>query len=109
LLSDRLPKDEPDVVLMRVIVTGLRDKKPLQLVWDCIDYADQAVNLSAMMRMTAFPASIVAQLIARGDISERGVLRQELAVPTRLFLAEMASRGVALQMVERQPVLKSQV
>jgi lysine 6-dehydrogenase len=109
LLSDRLPKDEPDVVLMRVIVTGLRDKKPLQLVWDCIDYADQAVNLSAMMRMTAFPASIVAQLIARGDISERGVLRQELAVPTRLFLAEMASRGVALQMIERQPVLKSQV
>lgn len=103
LLSDKLPKDEPDVVLVRVMVSGLKDKKPVQIVWDCIDYADQAAGLTAMMRMTAFPASIVAQMIARGDISERGVLRQETTVPTKLFLAEMDGRGIRLQMTERAP------
>lgn len=103
LLSDKLPKDEPDVVLVRVMVSGLKDKKPVQIVWDCIDYADQAAGLTAMMRMTAFPASIVAQMIARGDITERGVLRQETTVPTKLFLAEMDGRGIRLQMTERAP------
>jgi lysine 6-dehydrogenase len=103
LLSDKLPKDEPDVVLVRVMVSGLKDKKPVQIIWDCIDYADQAAGLTAMMRMTAFPASIVAQMIARGDITERGVLRQETTVPTKLFLAEMDGRGIRLQMTERAP------
>ena len=103
LLSDKLPKDEPDVVLVRVMVSGLKDKKPVQIVWDCIDYADQAAGLTAMMRMTAFPASIVAQMIARGDITERGVLRQETTVPTKLFLAELDGRGIRLQMTERAP------
>ncbi len=92
LLSDKLPKADADVVLVRVIVTGVRDKKPLQLVWECIDYADQAEELSAMMRMTAFPASAIAQMIARGDLAERGVLRQEHAVPVKLFLANCQSR-----------------
>lgn len=106
LLSEKLPKDEPDVVLLRVMVTGLKERKPVQIIWECIDYADQAAGLSAMMRMTAFPASIIAQMIARGDIAERGVLRQETAVPVKLFLAEMDSRGISLKMIERAPVYK---
>lgn len=103
-LSEKLSKDEPDVVLLRVTVTGMRDRKPLQLVWECIDYADQAQSLSAMMRMTAFPASAIAQMIARGDIGERGVLRQEHGIPVKLFLAELASRGINLSLTERAPV-----
>lgn len=104
LLDKKLAKDEPDVVLVRVTVTGVKDKEPVQLVWECIEFADQAEKLSAMMRMTAFPASIIAQMIARGDIADRGVLRQESAVPVKLFLAEMASRGLHLTMTERSPV-----
>ena len=106
LLSQKLSGDEPDVVLVRVVVTGIKEKKPVQIVWDCIDLADQAAGLSAMMRMTAFPASIIAQMIARGDIKERGVLRQELGVPTKLFLAEMDGRGINLKMTERAPIHK---
>ncbi len=104
LLSQHLSDDQPDMVLVRVTVTGVKDRKPIQHVWDCIDYGDQANGLSAMAKMTAFPASIIAQMIARGDISEAGVLRQENAVPVKLFLAEMASRGISLTMVERSPV-----
>jgi len=104
LLNDYLPKENDDAVLVRVVVTGVKDRKPLEVVWECIDYGDSAHGISAMMRMTAFPASIIAQMIARGDISERGVLKQETSVPVKLFLAELAGRGIALTMTERAPV-----
>jgi len=104
VLSEKLPKDDDDAVLIRVTVTGVRERKPVQLVWECIDYNDQAEGLSAMMRMTAFPASIIAQMIARGDIKDRGVLRQELVVPVKLFLTELAGRGITMTMTERAPV-----
>jgi lysine 6-dehydrogenase len=107
LLSEKLKQDEPDAVLVRVVVTGVKDKKPSQVVWDCVDYNNQADGLTAMMRMTAFPASIIAQMIARGDIAQRGVLRQETVVPVKLFLAELASRGINLTMSERAPVAHS--
>ena len=55
LLSEKLSKNEPDAVLLRLIVTGVKDGKPTQVVWECVDYANQADGLSAMMRMTAFP------------------------------------------------------
>jgi saccharopine dehydrogenase-like NADP-dependent oxidoreductase len=60
--------------------------------------------VTAMMRMTAFPASILAQMIARNDIKEKGVLVQETHVPTKLFLAELAGRGIALSLLEKEPV-----
>ncbi len=104
LLVKTLPQDEPDVVLVRVTVTGVKDREPVQIVWECIDYNDQADKVSAMMRMTAFPASIVAQMMARGDITDRGVLKQETSVPVKLFLAELESRGIKLTMTERAPV-----
>lgn len=100
-LAKHLPVGEPDAVLLRVSVSGNKSGKPTQLVFDCVDYADQAVGLSAMMRMTAFPASILGQMLARGDINRRGVLRQEESVPTRLFLTELSGRGIAIKMAER--------
>ncbi|MBX9941750.1 MAG: saccharopine dehydrogenase NADP-binding domain-containing protein [Candidatus Obscuribacterales bacterium] len=100
-LAKHLPVGEPDAVLLRVSVSGNKSGKPSQLVFDCVDYADQAVGLSAMMRMTAFPASILGQMLARGDINRRGVLRQEESVPTRLFLTELSGRGIAIKMAER--------
>jgi lysine 6-dehydrogenase len=103
-LEETLPKDEPDVVLLRVTVTGVKEKQPLSIIWEAVDYADQGAGLTAMMRMTAFPASILAQMIARNDIPDKGVLVQETHVPTKLFLAELAGRGIALSMLEKEPV-----
>jgi lysine 6-dehydrogenase len=103
LLDKNLKKNEPDAVLVRVTVSGIKKKHPIEVVWECIDYADQANSLSAMMRMTAFPASIIAQMIARGDIQTRGVLRPETCVPVKLFLTELASRGINFTIAERLP------
>jgi len=103
LFEKNLPRDQPDVVLIRIAVTGIKKEKPTQVLWECVDYGNEAEGLTAMMRMTAFPASAIAQMIARGDIKDRGVLAPENVVPAKLFLAEMAGRGITLTMTEREP------
>jgi len=102
LLEQKLPKDEPDVVLVRVSVKGIKDGEPTEIQWECIDYADEQTGLSAMMRTTAFPISIISQMLASGDIIARGTLTQETCVPTQPFLTELQSRGVKIKRTERK-------
>src|SRR3712207_7663056 len=66
MLLRRLPADEPDVVLIRLEFRGTNKEGGAQsLRYDIIDRFDERTGLSAMMRTTAFPASIVAQTIDR--------------------------------------------
>lgn len=90
LLVKNLPHDEPDVVLVRVEFEG--DGKRLR--YDIIDRFDPQTGLSAMMRTTAFPASIVALMMARGQTTARGALPQERCIDPALFMKELAARRI---------------
>src|SRR5271169_4358359 len=59
-----------------------------------VDHYDPKTDMSAMMRTTAFPASIVVQMLASGAITKRGSVLQERDVPADLFLDEMSQRGI---------------
>jgi lysine 6-dehydrogenase len=90
LLVRNLPHDEPDVVLVRVIFAGGGKR----LTYDIIDRYDPETGLSAMMRTTAFPATIVALMMARGQTTSRGALPQERCIPPDLFMQELARRNI---------------
>ena len=62
-----------------------------------VDHYDSKTDMSAMMRTTAFPASIVLQMLASGAITKRGGVLQERDVPAELFLDEMSKRGIDIQ------------
>jgi lysine 6-dehydrogenase len=62
-----------------------------------VDHYDPKTDMSAMMRTTAFPASIVVQMLAAGAIAKRGAVLQERDVPAGLFLGEMEKRGIRIQ------------
>jgi lysine 6-dehydrogenase len=62
-----------------------------------VDHYDPKTDMSAMMRTTAFPASIVLQMLASGAIAKRGGVLQERDVPADLFLHEMEKRGIRIQ------------
>jgi len=62
-----------------------------------VDHYDPKTDMSAMMRTTAFPASIVVQMLAAGAINKRGGVLQERDVPADLFLDEMSKRGIHIQ------------
>jgi len=98
LLSQRLTYgEEDDVVLLRVQAVGSKGGRRRTLTFTIIDHGDKAAGLTAMMRMTAFPASIVAQMVASGEISQKGALSQELVVPTKRFLEELRGRDIKVE------------
>jgi len=106
LLEMYLPADEPDYVLVRLEFVGTRCGSPRvskgvsepqpqdRLRYDIVDKQDEATGLSAMMRTTAFPASIIAQMMARGDVLTRGATPQEKAIDPDKFVAELARRDI---------------
>ena len=62
-----------------------------------VDHYDPKTDMSAMMRTTAFPASIVVQMLASGAIGKRGGVLQERDVPADIFLEEMGRRGIRIE------------
>lgn len=97
LLQKHLPADEPDYVLVRLEFVGKTGGESKLLRYDIVDKQDEETGLSAMMRTTAFPASIIAQMSARGDVRERGATPQEKAIDAEKFVAELARRNIRIQ------------
>ncbi|MEO7539930.1 MAG: saccharopine dehydrogenase C-terminal domain-containing protein [Pyrinomonadaceae bacterium] len=97
LLQKHLPADGPDYVLVRVDVLGTRDGKTKQARYEIVDKQDEATGMSAMMRTTAFPASIIAQMMARGDVLTRGAVPQEKAIDPDKFIAELQRRNIDIR------------
>ena len=77
-------------------VEGTDNERQTTLRYDIIDRFDEGTGLSAMMRTTAFPASIIAQMMARGETAERGAIPQELCVPPARFVAELSARNILI-------------
>ncbi|MEJ2053103.1 MAG: saccharopine dehydrogenase C-terminal domain-containing protein [Calditrichaceae bacterium] len=94
MLVDPLTYESEDAVLIRVTATGQKAGSIKTVQYQCIDYQDRKTGLTAMMRCTSFPAAIILQMLVRGDIKDQGVLRQEISVPGRLFMAELEKRMI---------------
>ena len=100
MLQKHLPADGPDYVLVRLDFVGTKDGTVKKLRYDIVDKFDEATGLSSMMRTTAFPASIIAQMMARGDVLERGATPQEKAIDPEKFVAELTRRNINIKMEE---------
>ena len=99
LLQLNLPADGPDYVLVRLDFVGKIAGETKKLRYDIVDKFDERTGLSAMMRTTAFPASIVAQMMARGDVLERGATPQEKAIDPEKFVAELERRDICVNIL----------
>ncbi|HIC93975.1 MAG TPA: saccharopine dehydrogenase [Anaerolineae bacterium] len=97
LANSRLdfPEDR-DLVVLRVVVKGERDGERVEITYEMLDFYDEEHGITAMMRTTAYPVSIVAQMLARGEIEAQGVLPPERAIPPEPFVARLAERGIEL-------------
>jgi len=89
-------RDE-DLVLVRVTATGKAGKKRLTRNMDIVDRYDRKTGITAMMRTTAYPTSIIAQMIADGVIPDRGVKTPEMCVPGEIFIKELADRKIMVK------------
>ncbi len=96
LLLEKLPINEKDVVLIKVLSRGMKNGKNLSLDYIIIDYYDGENGITAMMRTTAYPISITAQMIERNMIKERGVFCSEEIVPPKPFFEELKKRNIII-------------
>jgi len=98
----------PDVCIMRleahesVKAPGVRGLlggklKGRVAIFTMVDHYDAKSDMSAMMRTTAFPASIVLQMMCMGAVSKRGAVLQERDIPADSFLEAIARRGITIE------------
>ena len=98
----------PDVCIMRleahesVKAPGVRGLlggklKGRVATFTMVDHYDPKSDMSAMMRTTAFPASIVLQMMCSGAIEKYGAVLQERDVAAEAFLAEIERRGIRVE------------
>jgi saccharopine dehydrogenase-like NADP-dependent oxidoreductase len=99
LLESRLQyrENEKDVVAMYNVFTGIKDGRPKTLKTSLLIERDLKSGLFGMSLGVGFPASIVAQMIASGEITRKGVLNPALDVPYAPFMAALAERGIVVK------------
>ncbi len=89
---------EADVTVMRVALTGQDARGRVRYAWDLLDRYDARSGLRSMSRSTAFPAALVARLLASGRFRRPGVHAPETlgAEPGLLdeLLDGLRARGV---------------
>ena len=87
----QIPPGQPnDYEIARVVARG----KGRTLTVDCAARANKRWPASAGDIDTGCPPSIVAQMIVTGEITQRGVLAPEVAVPVGPFFGELRKRGM---------------
>ena len=107
IFAGKFASKGPDVCIMRLEAhesvhrAGVRGLLGAQLKgrlasFTMVDHYDPKTDMSAMMRTTAFPASIVLQMLVSGAIAKRGAVLQERDVPADLFLEEVEKRGIKI-------------
>ncbi|MBE0512488.1 saccharopine dehydrogenase NADP-binding domain-containing protein [Candidatus Bathyarchaeota archaeon] len=94
-------KGEGDLVVQRVHVLGQKNGERTLYAYEFMDFYDEENDTTAMARTTAYPCSIVAQMIARGDIKEKGVVHAgKIGWNIQLaenFFSELAKRGIHIK------------
>jgi lysine 6-dehydrogenase len=89
--------DERDATLMRIKVSGIKDGRSVTHVFEMVDYFDTEKHYTSMGKTTSFPASIGAQMIMSGQITQRGVVFPENVFDADLydpFMDALEARGV---------------
>jgi len=98
LLEPQLQYQEgdKDVVAMYNVFSGVKDGRAKTLKTSLVIERDLKSGLYGMSLGVGFPASIVAQMLASGEISTKGVLNPALDVPYAPFMAALRQRGIVV-------------
>lgn len=96
----RLEEDEKDITVLRVVVEGVKEGCRKCYTFDMVDFYDDERGVTSMAKTTSYTAAIVARMLGRGDISEKGlvplvrVIRGDLC---HKLIRELAERGVNIK------------
>lgn len=90
-------KNSPDLVALRVVVSGTKGGKPRTHTFELVDRYDAQHGISAMMRTTGYSLSITGQLQAEGAVRPAGVHTPDECMPGERYVTELAKRGILIR------------
>jgi len=96
----RLEEGEKDITVLRVIVEGVKDGCQTRYTFDMVDRYDDERGVTSMAKTTSYTAAIVARMLGRGDVSEKGLVPPVRVIRGDLFRRlrrELAERGVSIK------------
>ena len=96
--GEKLRKNKPDLVALRVVVTGAKNGQRSTRAWELVDRYDAQRGITAMMRTTGYTLSITGQLQVSGEIAP-GVHTPDECIPAERYFAMLAQRGVIIRQV----------
>jgi lysine 6-dehydrogenase len=106
----RLAEGERDLTLFRVEVVGDRQGHRQRYEIEMVDRYDERLGFTSMARTTAFTGSILARMIARGDLRVKGMWTPEQVITGQLFerlVEELALVNIRFELkTERVDILR---
>lgn len=89
-------KDEKDLVAMLNVFEGIKDKKRIRFTSTMLIEKDLETGIMGMSKGVGYTAAIVARMVAKGEIKEKGVLSPLKHIPAEKFMQELRKRGIEI-------------
>lgn len=86
-----------EVHVVRVDVVGEKDGEAARCTFDVINDPKPEWNASSSGFVTGVSASIIAQMLARGDVQLEGAMPSEACIRPEPFIAELRKRGIRIR------------
>lgn len=102
----KLGPEEPEFTVMKVIMKGSREGKPVTVEWNLLDHYDPTTKTSSMARTTGYTCTAAVNLLAKGMFREKGVFPPEFVGKDKacfdFVLGYLRERGVVWEMREER-------
>ena len=86
--------DEKDLAVMQNVFVGMKNGKKKKITYSILIERDLKTGLLAMSLGVGYPASIVALMIAKGEINKKGILSPVIDIPFDPFMERLSQRGI---------------
>ena len=88
-----------DITVLLVRVEGKKEDSEITIGYDMVDFYDEESHITSMAKTTGYTAAILARILGRGSITEKGIQWPVRIIRGELFeelLSELRLRGVEI-------------
>jgi lysine 6-dehydrogenase len=96
----RMGEEDRDLTLLHIAVVGELEGHRTRCVAQMVDRYDESQGLTSMARVTAFTGTIIARMVARGEVCGAGLLTPERLISGAAYerlIGELAEQGIRIQ------------
>ena len=94
------PQTDRDITVLLVRVEGKKNNSDLCVTYEMVDHYDEEKNITSMAKTTGYTAALVARMLARGEISQKGIQWPVNIIKGELFdelIRDLKKRGVEVK------------